>query len=143
MTTETPLIERVLLAAGLPELEISARVTETGPDAVAAVLLAEVADRAALLHGPAQTFVIQCDLGFAGERLGYLLTQGDGAAPRVEKGWDSDAAATIRQDLVDLLRELLGPAGPHGVTARCPPRSTSIPSTPRPLPPGCGRCSAP
>lgn len=116
MTTDTPLIEKVLLAAGLPEVEITARVTELGPDAVAEALLAEVADRAAVLHGPAHRFVIQCDLGFGGQRLGYLLTLGDGAAPRIEKGWDSDAAATIRQDLVDLLRELFGPAGPYGVT---------------------------
>src|SRR5690242_9297218 len=100
MTTDTPLIDSVLLAAGLPDAELSARLSQIGPDSVAAALLAEVADRAALLHGPTHTFVIQCDLGFDGERLGYLLTLGDGAA-RVEKGWDSDAAATIRQDLGD------------------------------------------
>jgi demethylmacrocin O-methyltransferase len=115
MTTDTPMIESILLAASLPDAETSARVTAIGPDNVAAALVAEVADRAALLHGPAQTFVIQCDLGFAGDRLGYLLTLGAGAT-RVEKGWDSDAAATIRQDLMDLLRELFGPAGPYGVT---------------------------
>ena len=115
MSVDTPLIERILLAAGLPDAEISARVTGMGPDAVAGALLAEVCDRAALLNGPAERFVIQCDLGFEGARLGYLLTLGDGV-PRVEKGWDGEAAATIRQDLVDLLRELFGPAGPYGVT---------------------------
>ena len=61
------------------------------------------------------SFVIQCDLGFGDERLGYLFTLGDGA-PHVEKGWDGEASATVRQDLVDLLRELFGPAGPYGVT---------------------------
>jgi demethylmacrocin O-methyltransferase len=115
MSVDTPLIERILLAAGLPDAEISARVTGMGPDAVAGALLAEVCDRAALLNGPAERFVIQCDLGFEGARLGYLFTLGDGV-PRVEKGWDGEAAATIRQDLVDLLRELFGPAGPYGVT---------------------------
>src|SRR6478672_933120 len=45
------------------------------------------------------TAPIQCDLGFGGERLGYLLTLGDGAA-RVEKGWDSDAAATLLAPLI-------------------------------------------
>lgn len=49
MSVDTPLIERILLAAGLPDPEISARVTGMGPDAVAGALLAEVCDRAALL----------------------------------------------------------------------------------------------
>lgn len=116
MTTDTPLIESILPAASLPDAETSARVTAIGPDNVAAALLPEVADRAGLLHGPAQTFVIKCDLGFAGERLGYLLTLGDGAA-RVEKGWDSDCRDNPP-----------GPRGPAartlrpGRTLRCHPR---------------------
>ena len=63
-----------------------------GPDTVAEVMLAEVACRAALLDGPQLKFVIQCDLGFGDERLGYLFTLGDGA-PHVEKGWDGEASA--------------------------------------------------
>jgi demethylmacrocin O-methyltransferase len=59
--------------------------------------------------------VIQVDLGFAAARLGYLLTLGD-HTPRAEKGWSSEASATVRQDLVDLLRELFGPVGPFGAT---------------------------
>jgi len=52
MTTDTPLIENVLLAASLPDAETPARVTAIGPDNIAAALLAEVADRAALLPRP-------------------------------------------------------------------------------------------
>jgi demethylmacrocin O-methyltransferase len=115
MSTDTSLIESILLAASLPDAEISARVANIGTDTVAEVMLAEVACRAALLNGPQLKFVIQCDLGFGDERLGYLFTLGDGV-PHVEKGWDGEAAATVRQDLVDLLRELFGPAGPYGVT---------------------------
>ena len=115
MSIDTPLIERVLLAASLPGREMNACVSEIGPDAVAEAVLAEVADRAALLNGPADTFVVQCDLCFEGAHLEYLLAVGDGV-PRVEKGWDEDAAATVRQDLVDLLCEIFGPAGPYGVT---------------------------
>jgi hypothetical protein len=73
MSTDTPLIESILLAASLPDAEISARVANIGPDTVAEVMLAEVACRAALLNGPQLKFVIQCDLGFGDERLGYLL----------------------------------------------------------------------
>ena len=113
MSNDTTLIEQVLLAASSPDVET--RVTDLGPDAVAEVLLAEVVDRAALLHGPAQTLVVQVDLGFAEARLGYLLTLGDDT-PRVEKGWSDKASATVRQDLVDLLRELFGPVGPFGAT---------------------------
>ena len=113
MSNDTTLIEHVLLAASSPDVE--ARVIDLGPDAVAQVLLAEVADRAALLSGPAERLVVQIDLGFAGERLGHLLTLGDGA-PRVDGGWDDGAPATVRQDLVDLLRELFGPVGPFGAT---------------------------
>ncbi|AGB24298.1 hypothetical protein Mycsm_04041 [Mycobacterium sp. JS623] len=115
MSTRTQIAEGVLLAADLPDVESATRVKEIGPDAVAEVLLAEVASRASLLNGPSDEFVIQCDLGFGGERLGYLLTVGDGA-PSSEKGWDGNAAVTIRQDLVDLLRELFGPMGPYGAT---------------------------
>jgi MycE methyltransferase N-terminal len=115
MSTHSSVIESALLAAGLPDAEISARVAAIGPGAVAEVMMAEVVSRAALLTAPSDTFVIQCDLGFDGERLGYVLTVGDGD-PRVEKGWNADAAVTIRQDLVDLLRELFGPLGPHGAT---------------------------
>jgi hypothetical protein len=115
MSTDTPLIESVLLAASLSDAEILARANSLGPDAVAEVMLAEVASRGALLYGPADKLVVQCDLGFGGERLGYLITLGDGD-PRVEKGWHGEAAATVRQDLVDLLRELFGPVGPYGAT---------------------------
>jgi hypothetical protein len=43
MSTGTPLIESILLAAGLPDAEISARLADIGPDNVAKVMLAEVA----------------------------------------------------------------------------------------------------
>lgn len=115
MSTDGSLIEKTLLAAGLPDPEISARVADIGPDDVAQALLSEVASRAALLTTPAGRFVIQCDLGFNGERLGYLLTL-DGGALDVEKRWEDAADATIRQDLVDLLQELFGPVGPRGAT---------------------------
>jgi hypothetical protein len=115
MSTDTALIESVLLAAGLPDAEVAARVADIGPDIVAEAVLAEVVCRAALLDGPADKLVIQCDLGFDGQRLGYLLVLGD-SRPYVEKGWDGEAPAIIRQDLEDLLRELFGPPGPHGAT---------------------------
>ena len=115
MSTETPPIESILLAASVPEAELSARVVDMGPDVVVEVMLAEVASRAVLVDGPADGAVIQCDLGFGGERLGYVLVLGEHGA-HVEKGWDAEAPATIRQDLFDMLRELFGPRGPHGVT---------------------------
>ena len=115
MSSNISVTERVLQAAALPDGEISARVAGIGPDVVADALLAEVASRATLLNGPSDEFVIQCDLGFGGDRLRYLLTVGDGD-PRVERGENTEAAVTIRQDLLDLLRELFGPRGPHGAT---------------------------
>jgi hypothetical protein len=115
MSTDAPPIESILLAAVFPDVEIAARVADIGPDVVAGAVLAEVASRAALLYGPAEKMVVQCDLGFGDERLGYLLTLGDGD-PRLEKGWDGQASATVRQDLVDLLREVFGPIGHYGAT---------------------------
>jgi MycE methyltransferase N-terminal len=115
MSIDHPLVESVLLAASLPDAEISARVAEIGPDRVAQVMLDEVACRAALLDDPADKLKIQCDLGFADGRLAYLLVFGNGRV-RVENGWDIWAAASLRQDLVDMLRELFGPPGRHGVT---------------------------
>jgi demethylmacrocin O-methyltransferase len=115
MSTDTALVESILLTACFPDPDITARVVNIGADNVAEAMLAEVASRAALLSGPTDKLVIQCDLGFGGERLGYLLNVGNGGAS-VEKGWDGEASATVRQDLVDLLRELFGPVGPHGAT---------------------------
>jgi hypothetical protein len=115
MSLHTPSIEIILQAAGFPDPEISHQVATIGPDTVAEALLAEAASRAMLLTAPAEALVVQCDLGFAGERIGYLLTLGDGD-PRLQKGWDTEASATVRQDLVDLLREVFGPVGPHGAT---------------------------
>ncbi|AEV71615.1 hypothetical protein MycrhN_0987 [Mycolicibacterium rhodesiae NBB3] len=115
MSTKPTVIESVLLAAGMPDAEIAARIADIGPAATAEVLLAEVVSRASLLNGPSEKFEIQCDLGFDKERLGYVLTVGNGD-PTVEKGLNTDAAVTIRQDLVDLLRELFGPVGPYGAT---------------------------
>jgi len=111
----TTLVESILLAASLPDVEISARVADIGPDVVAEAMLAEVACRTALLDGPAEKIVIQCDLGFDDDRLGYLLVLGAGSA-YIEKGWDREAPATVRQDLVDMLRELFGPPGRWDVT---------------------------
>ena len=77
-----PLIESILLAARCPTPQISAQVANIGPDTVAEVMLAEVASRAALLQlGPQLKFVIQCDLGFGDERLGYLFTLGEQVLP--------------------------------------------------------------
>jgi len=45
MSTESSLIEKILLAASLPEPEISARVAAVGPDNVAQALLARYALR--------------------------------------------------------------------------------------------------
>lgn len=109
------MIESILTAAGMPDAEASARVVDIGPDHVAREVVAEVACRAALLTISKGKFLIQFDLGFGDERLGYLLTLHDGASD-IQKGWDSEAVATVRQDLVDLLRELFGPSGPQGAT---------------------------
>jgi hypothetical protein len=91
MSTDTPLIESMLLAASLPDAEISARVANLRPG----YRRRGDAGRGGLLNGPQLKFVIQCDPGFGDERLGYLFTLGDGA-PHVEKGWDGEAAATVR-----------------------------------------------
>jgi MycE methyltransferase N-terminal len=115
MSAQMPLIETILQTASFPDPEISARVADIGPAAVAEALWAEVASRAALLYAPEEKLVVQCDLGFAGERLGHLLTLGDGD-PSVEEGWEGQASATVRQDLVDLLREVFGPIGTYGAT---------------------------
>lgn len=115
MSTDTMLMENILRAANLSDAEIAARVADIGPDVVAQAMLAEVACRASLLAGPANNMVIQCDLGFDGGRLGYLLVLGTGG-PSVEQGWNDASAAVLRQDLVDLLRELWGPPGPCGAT---------------------------
>jgi len=115
MPSDFTVIESAMTAAGLADSEVSARVADIGADAVAGVMLAEVASRAALLNTPSDKCEIQCDLGFGEERLGFVLTVGAGD-PRVDKGWNEDAAVTIRQDLVDLLRELFGPVGPYGAT---------------------------
>jgi demethylmacrocin O-methyltransferase len=115
MSTDSALIENILVAACLPDAEISARVADVGSGIVSEAILAELAGRAALLSGPVDEVAIQCDLGFRGERLGYILTLGDRRA-RVETGWHEGAAATVRQELVDLLYELFGPPGPHGAT---------------------------
>lgn len=108
-------IEAVLVAAGLPDEEIWPRLAHLGPEVVAEAVLAEVISRTSLIPGPSDPFMFQCDLGFGADRLGYLLRFGEGA-PTLEKGWDRTSAATVRQDLVDLLRETFGPAGPYGVT---------------------------
>ena len=115
VSNDTSPIEGILLAASLPDTEILARVAGIGPNVVAEVMLAEVACRAALLDGPADRVVIQCDLSFGSERLGYLLVLGNGGA-YVEKGWDAKVPATLRQGLVDMLREIFGPPGPSGAT---------------------------
>lgn len=115
VSNDTSPIEGILLAASLPDTEILARVAGIGPNVVAEVMLAEVACRAALLDGPADRVVIQCDLSFGSERLGYLLVLGNGGA-YVEKGWDAKVPATLRQGLVDMLREIFGPPGPYGAT---------------------------
>ena len=112
---DASLIESIMQAASLPEGAIPARVADIGSDIVAEAMLAEVACRTRLLDGPTVRVVIQCDLGFGGQRLGYLLVLG-GSEGSVEKGWDAGASATIREDLVDMLRELFGPPGPHGST---------------------------
>ncbi|GFG81734.1 class I SAM-dependent methyltransferase [Mycobacterium paragordonae] len=115
LSNDTSPIERLLLAATLPEPEISARVADLGPDVVAEALLAEVACRAGLINGPTDGVVIQCDLGFGDSRLAYhFVLDGDGA--HVEKGWYEQASAILRQDLVDMLREVFGPPGPYGAT---------------------------
>ena len=108
-------IESILLAASYPDPQITTQIAEIGPDIVAEALLAETVCRARLLDGPADKLVIQCDLGFGTERLGYLLVLGGGGAD-IKKGWASEAPVTFRQDLVDLLRELFGPTGSYGVT---------------------------
>jgi hypothetical protein len=48
MSTDTPLIESILLAASLPDAEISARVANIGPDTVAEVMLAGVSGQIAV-----------------------------------------------------------------------------------------------
>lgn len=115
MINDTALVEAVLLAASLPDSEVVDRVAAIGAGNVAQVLLAEVAARVALIPGPAIELPIRCDLGFGADRLGCaLVLTGTGAA--VKEGPAGEVVATLRQDLIDLLRELYGPAGPYGAT---------------------------
>lgn len=76
-----------------------------GATRVALALLAEAADRAKLLAGPASPVPVQFDLGFDGERLPFVLTLGQNV-PGIEPGRDDDALVVIRQDLTELLRSV-------------------------------------
>jgi demethylmacrocin O-methyltransferase len=83
---------------------------EEDVDRVAMAVLAEVAERGALMPGPAVPVTAQLDLGLPGRRLGYLVTVGpDGA--KIEPGWSDDPWVRIRQDLAELLRAVYGPTG--------------------------------
>ncbi|MEB3049487.1 class I SAM-dependent methyltransferase [Mycolicibacter sp. MYC123] len=125
MPTDSTLIDDILVAACLPDRGISACVADIGPRIVGEAILAEVACRASLLDGPIDEVAVQCDLGFDGERLGYILTLGNYCA-YAETGWHREAPVTIRQELVDLLRELFGPPGPYGATRELFKKNPSV-----------------
>jgi hypothetical protein len=109
------LIESVLAIASRPEDAAYDATAEQGPAKVAEVLLTEVAELTRMLPGPDEKVPVQWDLGFGGERLGYVMTiDGDGAT--VEPGWHEGADVVIRQDLTELLRAVYGEAGSHDST---------------------------
>ncbi|HKT01917.1 MAG TPA: class I SAM-dependent methyltransferase [Rugosimonospora sp.] len=103
-------IEFVLAVAAQPEQAAMAATAEHGPAEVAEIVLTEVAALAGLLPGPDDKVPVQWDLGFASQRLGYVMTLG-GDDATVEPGWHPSADVVIRQDLTELLRAVYGDAG--------------------------------
>ncbi|MEU9336289.1 class I SAM-dependent methyltransferase [Streptomyces sp. NPDC048290] len=97
-----------------PPGEADAALTELGPARVAEALLREIAARTRLLPGPAEKTTVQFDLGWADQRLRYLLTLGPDTH-EVAPGHDPLAPATYQQDLPELLRAVFSP-GRHDAT---------------------------
>jgi MycE methyltransferase N-terminal len=77
---------------------------------VAALVLDEVLDRAALFDSPAAPVTVQFDLGVTAERLGYVVTVGPDRRA-VQPGWAAEPAVTVRQDLVELVHAVYGSSG--------------------------------
>lgn len=109
------LIEHVISIAPLSESAMSAAIVEKDPELIAEVVLLEVAARTGTMSGPAEAVYVQWDLGFSGKRFGYVMTL-DPQAPRLDRGWRSDADVVIRQDLIELIRELFAAVGRHDAT---------------------------
>ena len=109
------LTETVIAAAAAPDAKIAAIVAQLGAATVADALFAELASRAELVSGPTNEVPIRYDLSFGDEQVLTTLHLSDGML-RVEHGAREEAAATVKQGLVDLLREVFGPAGRHGAT---------------------------
>ena len=98
------LIESVLAIAAQPEEAVYQATAEQGPAKVAEVVLAEVAELTRMLPGPDEKVPVQWDLGFGGERLGYVMTVGgDGAT--VEPGRLEGAAVLLLEEAHGLHRE--------------------------------------
>lgn len=108
------LVESAISVAGVPDSDVLAQVADLGPAAVAETTLTEVVGRAALFTGPAERVAVQYELVFDEGTLDYAVVL-DGDDIELQQGTRT-AAATIRQDLVELLREVFGPVGKYDAT---------------------------
>jgi hypothetical protein len=108
-------IMRLICSADLPEAELRKVIAEYGGREVAEALLAEAGARTRLHDGPEEEIRLQFDITFGGQEFGYVATlHGDKCV--FQPGRLTAPAAVIRQEFTDLLGELFGTAGPHGVT---------------------------
>jgi len=124
LAVDDVLIESLISIAEGSDADSAAKIAELGAERTAEAVLSEVASRARLLTEPTDKVPVQFDLGFAGDRFGYVLTVGAGVC-EVEKNWQADTPVIVRQDLVEFLRDVYGPAGPHDAT-----REVAIPHPP-------------
>ena len=105
-------IERLILAAGNRDEVVAAVAAELGVEQVAAVLADEVAFRADipvidLLDKPVE---VQLDVVHDGLRVSHVFAASHGVPFQVYPGTSEHAAMVIEYRLVDLVRELYGPA---------------------------------
>ncbi|KAA2256349.1 class I SAM-dependent methyltransferase [Solihabitans fulvus] len=106
------LVADLLDIAERSDAEASAAIAGLDPERVAVAVLREIAARARLRPEPPDPVTVALDLGFADRRLGFAITLGAGKA-EVAVGGDAEAPVLIRQNLVELLRAVFGPAGRH------------------------------
>jgi hypothetical protein len=128
LAADESLIERLITVADAPDRHVLAEFRELGAERVVDVVLAEIAGRAALFDEPREEVCVQFDLGLDAERLGAVLTVGAGARG-IESRWHEDAAVTVRQDLVELVRDVYGAGEPRAATREVAiPHAPSMPS---------------
>ncbi|MCH0566867.1 class I SAM-dependent methyltransferase [Streptomyces sp. MUM 2J] len=105
-------VQGIIAAAGSRTSALT-EIGAHGPECVAEIFLAELVSRMSLLDEPEDPAVVQWDLGFADNRIGFVLETGTGT---VRAGWAAEPDVVVRQDLPEALQAVFGPAGPHQAT---------------------------